>query len=142
MGLLRRMLGTDEAKVEVTRLSGRATIVSLSEGGPYVNNRPTVEMDLDIELSGHERYRAQARQTVGWLVIGRLQPGTTIPVRVDPNDLAKVSIDEPTMLGEPDAAGEQDAQLDRLQRLAELRDAGALTEEEFEAKKTEILERL
>lgn len=31
---------------------------------------------------------------------------------------------------------------DQLQRLAELRDAGVLTEEEFTAKKTEILGRL
>ena len=83
-------------------LSGQATIVSLSEGGPYVNQRPTITMELDVEIPTHERYRAQARQPVGRLVIGRLQPGTTIPVRVDPNDHAKVVVDEPAMLGQPD----------------------------------------
>ena len=98
MGLLGRIFGTDETKVEVTGLSGQATIVSLSEGGPYVNYRPTITMELDVELPGHDPYRTQARQSVGRLVIGRLQPGTTIPVCADANDLTSVVVDEPAML--------------------------------------------
>jgi hypothetical protein len=86
----------------VAGLSGQATIVSLSEGGPYVNQRPTITMELDVELPQREGYRAQARQPVGRLVIGRLQPGATIPVRVDPKDLANVVVDEPAMLGQSD----------------------------------------
>ena len=133
------MFGSREASVEVDRLSGQATIVSLREGGPYINDRPTITMELDVELPGREQYRAQARQVVGRLVIGRLQPGTTIPVRVDPKELANVIVDEPAMLGSADAPVEQQDPLQKLQRLAELRDAGALTEEEFTAKKAEIL---
>jgi hypothetical protein len=106
VGLLRRILGTDEANVEATGLSGQATIVSLREGGPYVNQRPTITMELDVELPQRESYRAQARQPVGRLVIGQLRPGATIPVRVDPEDLASVSVDEPAMLGQRDAPAE------------------------------------
>ena len=98
MGILGRLFGTDQAKVEVAGLSGRATIVALSESGPYVNDRPTITMELDVDLPGRERYRAQARQVVGRLVIGRLQPGATIPVRVDPADPAQLTVDEPAML--------------------------------------------
>jgi hypothetical protein len=87
----------------VAGLSGQATIVSLREGGPYVNQQPTITMELDVELAGREPYRAEARQAVGRLVIGRLQPGAKLPVRVDPNDPAKVVVDEPAMLGQPDA---------------------------------------
>ena len=107
MGLFRRMFGTREAGVESDWLSGRATIVSLREGGPYVHDRPTITMELDVEIPGRERYKAQARQLVGRLVIGRLQPGATIPVRVDPKDLAHVVVDEPAMLGSADAPVEQ-----------------------------------
>ena len=139
MGFLSRLVGTDEASVEVSGPSGQATIVSLREGGPYVNDRPTITMELDVDLPGRERYRAQARQTVGRLVIGRLQPGTTIPVRVDPKDPAHVVVDESPMLEQPDAPVEQGDPLEKLKRLSELRDAGALTEEEFTAKKAEIL---
>lgn len=42
---------------------------------------------------------------------------------------------EPTAVPQPDIA-------DQLVKLASLRDAGILTEEEFTAKKTELLERL
>jgi hypothetical protein len=99
VGLLRRLFGSDETAVEATGLSGQATIVSLSEGGPYVNDRPTITMELDVDLPGSERYRAGAKQVVGRLVIGRLEPGAVIPVRVDPDDRTKVSVDEPAMLG-------------------------------------------
>jgi hypothetical protein len=105
VGLLRRLFGTDQASSPATGLSGTASIVSLSEGGPYVNTRPTITMELDVELAGRERYRAQARQTVGRLTIGRLQPGATIPVRVDPGDPAQVSVDESAMLGAPTPPG-------------------------------------
>jgi hypothetical protein len=142
VGLLGRMFGTDEASTQVSGLSGQATIVSLREGGPYVNDRPTLTMELDVDLPGRERYRAQAKQNVGRLVIGRLRPGTTIPVRVDPKDPAKVVVDESPMLGRPDAPVEPGDPLEKLQRLTELRDAGALTEEEFTAKKAEILQDL
>lgn len=106
MGFLKRMLGTEDPDVQVAGLSGQATIVSLSEGGPYVNQRPPITMELDVELPQREPYRAQARQPVGRLVIGRLQPGATIRVRVDPEDLQRVAVDEPAMLGQPDAAAE------------------------------------
>jgi len=99
MGLLRRLFGSDETVVEAPGRSGRATIVSLRESGPYVNNRPTITMELDVELPGGERYRGQAKQAVGRLVIGRLQPGAEIPVRVDAADRTNVSVDEPAMLG-------------------------------------------
>ena len=103
MGLLGRIFGSDETQVEAPGLSGRATIVSLSEGGPYANQRPTITMELDVELPGRDPYRAQARQVVGRLVIGRLEPGATVPVRLDPQDPAKVVVDEPAMLGQPGA---------------------------------------
>jgi hypothetical protein len=101
MGFLRRMFGSDETNVEATGLSGEATIVSLREGGPYINQRPTITMELDIEIPGSQPYRAEAKQAVGRLVIGRLQPGATIPVLVDPEDRASVSVDEEAMLRQP-----------------------------------------
>jgi hypothetical protein len=100
MGLLKRLFGSDETEKEAAGLAGQAEIVSLSEGGPYVNQRPTITLALDVTLPGRASYRAQAKQTVGRLVIARLQPGATIPVRVDPDDDAKVSLDEPAILGQ------------------------------------------
>jgi len=100
MGFLKRLFGSDETEVDAVGTAGQAQIVSLSEGGPYVNQRPTITLALDVTLPGRQPYRAEARQQVGRLVIGRLEPGATIPVRVDPDDDAKVSVDEPAMLGQ------------------------------------------
>lgn len=108
MGLLDRLFGSDETKVEATGLSGEATIADLREGGPYVNQRPTITLELDVALPGRDSYRAQARQAVGRLVIGQLKPGAKIPVRVDPENLAKVVVDEPAMLGRPEQGDQQD----------------------------------
>ena len=100
MGLFSRMFGSDETDVSAEGVSGEATISSLREGGPYINNRPTITMELDVAIPGREPYRAEAKQCVGRLVIGRLQPGATVPVRVDPGDSGQVTIDEPAMLGQ------------------------------------------
>lgn len=99
-------------------------------------------MELDVELPGHEPYRAEARQLVGRLVIGRLAPGARIPVLVDPDDLTKVSVNEPVLLNQPDEPVERDDPLETLQRLGKLRDSGVLTEDEFAAKKAELLKDL
>jgi hypothetical protein len=103
VGLFRRLFGSAEPSGDVAGISGQATIASLSEGGPYVNDRPTITMELDVDVPGRDPYRAQAKQVVGRLIIGRLEPGATIPVRVDPDDAEKVSVDEPAMLAQPSA---------------------------------------
>ena len=100
MGLFSKLFGGDESQVAVPGRQAQATIVSLREGGPYVNDRPTITIELDVELPGSAPYRAQAKQVVGRLVIGRLEPGARIPVRVDPGDSASVTVDEPAMLGQ------------------------------------------
>lgn len=64
-------------------------------------------MELEVELPGRDAFKAEARQPVGRLVIGRLEPGAKIPVRVDPNDPANVVVDEPAMLGQPAAPAER-----------------------------------
>lgn len=100
MGLFGKLFGGDEAQVAAAGRQAQATIVSLREGGPYVNQRPTITIELDVDLPGSATYRAQAKQTVGRLVIGQLEPGARIPVRVDPDDSASVTVDEPAMLGQ------------------------------------------
>jgi hypothetical protein len=100
MGLFSKLFGGDETQVAVAGRQAQATIVSLRESGPYVNDRPTITLELDVELPGSAPYRAQAKQVVGRLVIGRLEPGARIPVRVDPSNSATVTVDEPAMLGQ------------------------------------------
>ncbi len=87
-----------------------------------------------------------------------LGQGVTLPIKVDPNDPAKIAIDwdaSPAAplaarSGRPAAASRPRADADRrprrggdtvaeLERLAKLRDSGALTDAEFEQQKAKIL---
>lgn len=48
MGLFSKLFGGDETEVAVAGQQAQATIVSLRESGPYINDRPTITLELDI----------------------------------------------------------------------------------------------
>ncbi len=78
--------------------------------------------------------------------------GNTIDFRVFPEEAKKVkevltqlilgshSSQQPAAISKPDA-GQADV-MEQLSKLAQLRDAGVLTEDEFQAKKTDLLSRM
>jgi Short C-terminal domain len=89
----------------------------------------------------------------------KLGQGVTLPVKVDPNDPAKISIDWQSVesgpaRGEvrpvggapgfappapaPSAGTASFDSIGKLERLAKLRDAGAITDAEFEREKAKI----
>ena len=103
MGLLRRLFGNTTKDIELNGHPAKATIVSLREGGPYVNGRPTITMELDVDSPVEGAYRAQARQRVDALLLARLAPGSEVPVRVDPKDRARAVLDKREMLGQTDS---------------------------------------
>ena len=65
---------------------GTATIVSLEQTGMYVNENPQVEMQLDVAVEGMAPYSATHRQVLAMIAIPQFQPGSSVPVRVDPQD--------------------------------------------------------
>lgn len=83
------------------------------------------------------------RSAVGWFFIGLLLPLVgLIMILVLPRGEGGVSYQIGSDYGPPPTAEQlraQNAKLERLQKLAELRDRGALTEQEFEQQKAEVL---
>jgi hypothetical protein len=82
------------------------------------------------------------RNAVGWFVIGFLLPLIgVILVLVLPPGSGGIDSDTALMAAAPmqPVAAPHQASIDALERLASLRDRGALTTEEFEAKKQELL---
>lgn len=73
-------------------LVGQATIQALRDTGVQVNNMPQLEFDLQVELEGREPYLVTHRQVVGHAALGQMQPGATVPVRVDPDDQTSLMI--------------------------------------------------
>ena len=71
---------------------GSATVVAVRQTGMYVNENPQVELDLDVSLDGAAPYRATHRQVLAMIAMPQFQPGTTVPVRVDPQDLQSLIV--------------------------------------------------
>lgn len=145
----------DRGRILAEGIGGTATIVGMgtpARGAQWFN----LDLDLEVSVPGRQAYRV----TNSFMVpaSASLGQGVTLPVKVDPNDPAKIAIDwdsAPTgpAAGEvrpvagsggfapapaPPAAAGGD-HLAELERLAKLRDSGALTDAEFEQQKAKIL---
>jgi len=72
---------------------GKATIKNFTDTGTLVNFNPQVVLDLEVEVPGQQPYPAQLTTAVPQVYLGRLQPGGSIGVRVDPSDGSKLAID-------------------------------------------------
>lgn len=82
-------------------IAGQGTIIRIREGGPIVNDRPTIELELEITIPSTAPYRATARGRLPRVVMGRLALGETVPVRVAGDDYSRVFVDEHALLGTP-----------------------------------------
>jgi hypothetical protein len=112
-----------------------------------------MDIDLEVHVSDRRPYRVNNQYMIP--AGATLGEGVTLPVRVDPNDPSKIAIDwesaqrapgrgEVRPVGDsgftpapaPPSGGDH---ISELERLAKLRDSGALTDAEFEQQKAKIL---
>lgn len=147
-------VGGDRQRILAEGIDGQGVIVSHgvpARGASWFN----CDIDMEVHVSGREAYRVNNQYMVP--ASATLGPGVTLPIKVDPSDKAKIAIDwdsaaKPAARGEvrpaagstapptpaPTASGGGDPVAD-LERLAKLRDSGALTDAEFEQQKAKIL---
>lgn len=118
-----------------------------------------LDIDMEIHVPGRAAYRVNNQYMVP--ASATLGPGVKLPVKVDANDQAKIAIDwqnadQGPARGEvrpaggaaaaaapaasaPAASASSGDSVADLERLAKLRDSGALTDAEFEQQKARIL---
>ena len=111
-----------------------------------------LDIDLEVHVSGRRPYRVNNQYMVP--AGATLGEGVTLPIRVDPNDPSKIAIDWERPSARPGASSSpisdsgftpapapavQGDHIAELERLAKLRDSGALTDAEFEQQKAKIL---
>lgn len=72
-------------------IPGTATITGLRQTGVFVNENPECDIDLTVTTGG-EPYAATVRQTLALVAIPQFQPGTEVPVKVDPQDAQSLII--------------------------------------------------
>jgi hypothetical protein len=71
-------------------LDGQATISQLRSTGKTVNYMPEVELDMSVTVGGASAYDAHCTQVVAPTSIPQIQPGMTVPVKVDPANSAQI----------------------------------------------------
>ena len=113
----------------------------------------SVSLELMVEPPGSTTYAATAAQALPEAITQTLAEGQRLTVKVAPDDPQCVMVwNTPHAAGgaDPDTGRPLDAtgpgastddRIARLEKLGELRDAGVLTEDEFQAQKAKILER-
>jgi Short C-terminal domain len=114
----------------------------------------SMDIDMEVHVSGRQPYQVRNQYLVpAGATIGQ---GVNLPIKVDPNDPSKIAIDWESAQTAPQrgevrpvggsgftsaptpSSGGGD-HLAELERLAKLRDSGALTDAEFEQQKAKIL---
>jgi hypothetical protein len=144
----------DQQRILAEGIAGTAVIVGMgtpARGAQQFN----LDLDLEVHVSGRASYRVANQYIVP--ASAPLGQGVTLPVKVDPDDQAKIAIDWDNVAtgpapGEvrpvgggggfsPESSGGSSGgdSVAELERLAKLRDSGALTEAEFEQQKAKIL---
>jgi hypothetical protein len=163
------MFRSKKAKAEDLMTNGArgvGTIIDVRDTGMTINDNPRVKMTFQIEpLDGSAAFTAEKTKTVSRVRIPQM--GCRYPIfydREDPSTFAFVEIDDPSgyatvvqMFGDafgadgsgvgrpaaaaaaPAPAPASDDPIEKIRKLEELKNQGILTDEEFAAKKAELL---
>jgi len=85
---------TDQALAERLAnegVDGTATIQQMVATGKTVNMQPELQFQMSVDVNGQTSDVTHV-QVVSPAIIGQLQPGATVPVKVDPNDHSQLMI--------------------------------------------------
>jgi hypothetical protein len=82
----------DARRVIATGIAGTATITSIAQTGVFINNNPQVELGLTVHLPDRPEYPAVRKEVLPMVLLARFQPGSTLPVKVDPQKQSDVVI--------------------------------------------------
>jgi hypothetical protein len=146
----------NRARILSEGIAGEGVIVGMGtpeRGAQWFN----LQIDLEVHVSGRSPYRVNKQYLVP--ASAQLGQGARLPIKVDANDRAAIAIDwdrapRPPAEGEVRSAAPGEAPapppapsapagggdpVAQLEKLAALRDSGALTEAEFEQQKAKIL---
>jgi hypothetical protein len=72
-------------------VDGTATIEQMVATGKTVNMQPELQFQMTVDVNGSQS-QVSHTQVVSPAIIGQLQPGAQVPVKVDPNDHSQLLI--------------------------------------------------
>jgi hypothetical protein len=72
-------------------VDGTATIQQMVATGRTINMQPELQFQMSVDVNGTQSDVTHV-QVVSPAIIGQLQPGAQVPVKVDPNDHSQLMI--------------------------------------------------
>ncbi len=72
-------------------VDGTATIISMVATGATINMQPQLQFQMSVDVGGSVSTVTHV-QAVSPAIIGQLQPGAQVPVKVDPSDHSQLMI--------------------------------------------------
>jgi hypothetical protein len=89
-----RLSGESENRqIRQVGVPAEAQVLRIWETGVRINDDPVVGFELEVYPEGKEPYRAETKALISILFIPQIQPGSRLPVKVDPNDPQRVALD-------------------------------------------------
>lgn len=82
-----------QAELLQTGLVAAATVKTVAQTGRLVNYQPEVAFVLDVTIEGQPPYEVNHAELVPQPMLGMIQPGESLVVRVDLTDHARLAID-------------------------------------------------
>ena len=86
--------GLSQAKeLHATGILAEAKILEIEDTHWTVNDDPVVLFLLEVHVEGKEPYQAKSKIVISRVKIPQFQPGAVVPVRIDPQDASRLSLD-------------------------------------------------
>jgi hypothetical protein len=80
-------------EIRETGRIGTARVLKIWSVGIVVNGNPVIGFRLEVRADGVAPFVAETKALINQLDIPRIQPGTVLAVRYDPNDHKRVALD-------------------------------------------------
>lgn len=90
--------GARAARIRRDGIAATATVVALADTGAFVNRRPVMRIDLEVQPPDALPYAHSLRTVVPLSLLGQLRPGSTLAVHVARNDRSSVVLEDPSRL--------------------------------------------
>jgi hypothetical protein len=81
------------AHLEQVGIPGRATVLGLTDTGVRINDAPRVQVAFHCEVPGYAPFQTQSAMVVPLIGLGRLTPGASVPIKVDPTNFNNLIVE-------------------------------------------------
>jgi hypothetical protein len=81
------------SKLQKTGISATAVILEVSDTGTTINDNPQVKLKLEVQPAHRAPYQAETKILISRLQTSFFQPGSIIPVKIDPDNPKNIALD-------------------------------------------------